>query len=81
MVRERDNLPPTWMPIHILLMSLNGQVYSAVKSILKELDLGLKKLHKGGESYKGIAFKKRPKWGSIWHEKIAKKIPLNEWQL
>ena len=34
----------------------------------KDLDLGLKKLHKGGESYKGIACKKRPKLGSIWRE-------------
>ena len=28
MVRKRDNLPPMWIPIHIFLMSLNGQVYS-----------------------------------------------------
>ena len=41
---------------------LNSQVY------FEELVLGLKKLHKGGESYKGIACKKRPKWGSIWRE-------------
>ena len=59
MVQERDNLPPMWMPIHIFLMSLNGQVNSVVKSVLKESDLGLKKLRKGGESYKGIAFKNR----------------------
>ena len=59
MVRERDNLPPMRMPIHIFLMSLNGQVNSAVKSIFKESNLGLKKLHKGRESYKGIACKKR----------------------
>ena len=49
-----------WMPIHVFLTSLNEQVYLEVKSVFKELDLGLKKLHKGGESYKGIACKKRP---------------------
>ena len=60
MVQEKDNLPPMRMPIHIFLMSLNGKVNSVVKFILKESDLGLKKLHKGEESYKGIACKKRP---------------------
>ena len=59
MVWERDNLPPVRMPVHIFLTSLNRRVNSAVKSVLKESDLGLKKLHKGGESYKGIACKKR----------------------
>ena len=60
MVRERDNLPPMQMPVHIFLTSLNEQVNLAVKSIFKEPDLGVKKLHKGRESYKGIACKKRP---------------------
>ena len=59
--RKPDNIPPMLMPIHVFLMSLNEQVYSVVKSISKELDLGLKKLHKGEESYKGISCKKRPK--------------------
>ena len=44
---------------------------------MKESDLGLKKLHKDGESYKGIACKKRFKRSSIWREKIDKRIPLN----
>ena len=34
---------------------LGNQVY------FEELDVGLKKIHKGGESYKGIACKKRQK--------------------
>ena len=41
----------------------------AVKSVLKESYLGLKKLHKGGESYKEIACKKRFIRSSIWREK------------
>ena len=69
MVLERDNLPPMQMPIHIFLTRFNEQVNSIVKSIFKDLDLGLKKLHKGGESYKGIACKKRFKRSSIWREK------------
>ena len=77
MVRERDNLPPMRLPIHIFLTSLNGQVNSAVKSILKESYLGLKKLHKDGESYKRIACKKRFRRISIWREKIAKRTPLD----
>ena len=65
------------MPVHIFLTILNGRVNSIVKSILKESDLGLKKLHKGGESYKRIACKKRFRRSSIWREKIAKRKPLN----
>ena len=76
MVRERDNLPPMQMPVHIFLTSLNGRDNSAVKSVLKESDLGLKKLHKVGESYKGIACKKRFIRSSIWREKIAMRKPL-----
>ena len=34
---------------------LESQVY------FEELDLGIKKLHKGEESYKGIAYKKETK--------------------
>ena len=40
-----------------------------VKSVLKESDPGLKKLLKGGESYKGIACKNRFRRSSIWREK------------
>ena len=40
MVQESDNLPPMWIPIHIFLTSLNGQVYSAVK-----VRLGPKETH------------------------------------
>ena len=69
MVQERDNLPPMQMPIHIFVTSLNRQVNSAVKSVFKESDLGLKKLHKGGESYKGIAYKERFIRSSICREK------------
>ena len=69
MVRERDNLPPMRMPIHIVLMSLNEQVNLAVKSIFEESDLGLKKIHKGEDSYKGIACKNRFQRKSIWREK------------
>ena len=43
---------------------------------MKELDLGLKKLHKVEESYKGIACKKRFIRSSIWREKIAMRKPL-----
>ena len=58
MVRESDNNvdahshilnEPEWTSL------LGSQVY------FEELDLGLKKLHKGGDSYKGITCKKRPK--------------------
>ena len=55
MVQERDNLPPMQIPVDIFLTSLNGRVNSAVNSVLKDSDLGLKKLHKGEESYKRIA--------------------------
>ena len=77
MVRERDNLPPLQMPVHIFLTRLNGRDNSVVKSVFEESDLGLKKLHKGRESYKGIACKKRFRRSSIWREKRAKRIPLN----
>ena len=59
MVQEIDNLPLMRMPIHMFLTSMNKQVNSAVKFVLKDSDLGLNKLHKGGESYKGIDCKKR----------------------
>ena len=75
MVRERDDLPPMRMPIHIFLTSLNGRDNSIVKSILEDSDLGLKKLHKGGESYKRIACKKRFIRISIWRENSYEETP------
>ena len=43
---------------------------------MKESKLGLKKIQKVGESYKGIACKKRFIRSSIWREKIAMRKPL-----
>ena len=53
MVRERDNLPPMRMLIHIFLMRLNRQVNSAVKFVLKKSDLGLKNSIREGSPMKG----------------------------
>ena len=59
---QRKRQPTTNVDAHSHILNelertslLGGQVY------FEELDLGLKKLHKGGESYKGIACKNRPK--------------------
>ena len=59
---RRNRKPTTNVDSHSHILNeleqtslLGSQVY------FENLDLGLKKLHKGGESYKGIACKKRPK--------------------
>ena len=43
-----------------ILNELERTIFLSSQVYFKELDLGLKKFHKGGESYKGIACKKRP---------------------
>ena len=65
----RKRKPTTNVDAHShILNELEWTILLDSQFYFEELDLGLKKLHQGGESYKRIACKKRPKLGSIWRE-------------